>query len=322
MQMKTGIAAMLLAAALGGCGGGDTPVATCGTTKGVPDACPTPTATGAVSVTAPTLHLSLTDAAGAIQTEISPDRPGTLRAVVKDGDGAVVQNAAVTFTTNDKTGVFLPSSGTALTDSGGVAQVHLPVGTQAGAFTATASAMVGNTAVSGTTSYAVTFPTLTVGLSATPATFSAGGTTNLNVTLMNGSSPFTAAQSVSLTSPCAAAGKATISSPVIALNGAASTSYTDKGCGGPDTITASTTLGGATYTQTRTVTALAAAAGQIAFIGASPKNIALKGTGGPGRQESSTVTFKVLDSSGNPVAGAQVNFFVFSNTGTTLGTGG
>lgn len=68
--------------------------------------------------------------------------------------------------------------------------------------------------------------------------------------------------------------------------------------------------------------AQAGPAAQIAFISALPQNIALKGTGGPGRQESSTVTFKVLDKNGNPVAGALVDFFVFSNTGNTSGTGG
>ncbi|MDH3461315.1 MAG: hypothetical protein OEM00_10165, partial [Burkholderiaceae bacterium] len=44
------------------------------------------------------------------------------------------------------------------------------------------------------------------------------------------------------------------------------------------------------------------------FVSALPQNIALTGTGGPGRQESSTVTFKVLDKNGNPVAGQLVSF--------------
>jgi hypothetical protein len=48
----------------------------------------------------------------------------------------------------------------------------------------------------------------------------------------------------------------------------------------------------------------------------------MKGTGGPGRQESSIVTFKVLDKNGNPVAGAAVNFLLFGTTATVAGTGG
>jgi hypothetical protein len=69
---------------------------------------------------------------------------------------------------------------------------------------------------------------------------------------------------------------------------------------------------------------------QLTFVSASPQNIALKGTGGAGRQESSTVTFKVLDSSGNPVIGQQVNFaldttvggIALTATSAVSGTGG
>jgi hypothetical protein len=103
-------------------------------------------------------------------------------------------------------------------------------------------------------------------------------------------------------------------------------------CGGSDTSTCTsgiTTLcdklsdSAAVMPQTPASAAtVPATAGQIAFVSALPQNISMKGTGGPGRQESSTVTFKVLDKSGNPVAGTLVNFFVFSNTGTTTGTGG
>lgn len=265
------------------------------------------------------LKLSLTNASGATITSVSPDQPGTLQALVKDSKGIAVPNVAVTFTTTDKTSVFVPSSGTALTDASGVARVGLPAGTQAGAFTVTANAAVGTSTSTGTAGYTVTFPSLTLSpLTITPASLSAGGTASLSVTVLNGTSPFTSAQSVIFTSPCTAAGKATISSPVITVNGIASTSYTDKGCGGADTITASTSLGGATFTQTGTVTVLAATAGQIAFVSALPQNIALKGTGGAGRQESSTVTFKVLDKNGNPVSGQLVNFALTTSVGGLL----
>ncbi|MYM23148.1 hypothetical protein GTP46_10875 [Duganella sp. FT135W] len=73
-----------------------------------------------------------------------------------------------------------------------------------------------------------------------------------------------------------------------------------------------------------------AAASQLTFVSALPQNIALKGTGGAGRQESSTVTFKVLDANGNPVVGQQVNFALNTTVGgltltaasATSGTGG
>lgn len=314
MQTISVVLGILLSTALIGCGGGggsDASTAACRATMANPLAC------------APTLRLSLTDSTGLAISQVSPERAGALQVTVKDGNGAALPNVVVTFTSTDRTAVLVPASGTALTDAGGVARVGLPAGTQSGAFSVTANAVISGVTTTGATNYAVTLPTLTLGaLSMTPANLSAGGTGSLGITVMNGSSPYTPAQSVSFTSPCAAAGKATISSPVTTVNGVASTSYIDKGCGGADTITASTSFGGATATQTGTLTVLTASAGQVAFVSALPQNIALKGTGGPGRQESSTVTFKVLDKSGNAVAGAPVNFFVFSNTGTTTGTGG
>ena len=58
-----------------------------------------------------------------------------------------------------------------------------------------------------------------------------------------------------------------------------------------------------------------ASATQLTFVSAQPQNIALKGTGGAGRQETASVTFKVLDSAGNPVAGQQVSFALNTTAG-------
>ncbi len=309
MRMKIVGLAFALSATLSACGGGgaDTSTATCRPTMANPDLCGV-TGGGAAAPGIAALKLTLTDKAGTAATQVSPENAGTLQAVVKDGSGAGVQNLAVTFTSSDKTGVFIPASGTALTDANGLAQVKLPAGTQAGGFTVTASATVGTKAVIGSTSYAVTLPTLTLSvISVSPSVLSAGGTSSLAVTVLNVSAPFAPAQSVSFNSPCASAGKATISTPVVTVNGVASTSYIDKGCGGADTVTASTSLYGTLISQTATITVLTATAGQIAFVSALPQNISLKGTGGPGRQESSTVTFKVLDKNGNPVSGQLVN---------------
>jgi hypothetical protein len=312
---------ILLISILFGCGGGgDTPDrASC--VSGISGLCNSlfPAGSSGSSVTtkaAVTVIPSLSDSAGTAVTSVSPDQPATLQAVVKNNSGGGVPNATVAFTTTDKSGAFIPSSGTALTDANGVARIVLPAGSQAGAFTVTATTTVDGTTFLGTTNYTVTFPTLTLSpLTIAPANLSAGGTASLAVTVLNGSTPFTPAQSITFTSPCVAAGKATISSPVTTVNGIATTSYTDKGCGGADTITASTSLGGATFTKTGTVNIVPATAGQIAFVSALPQNIAIKGTGGPGRLESSTVTFKSLDKNGNAVAGQPVSFTLDTNVG-------
>ena len=318
--------AFLLALGLSACGGDSDPVACNSGNADVnailnPDGCPESTPIAGVDLASLTLSLSLTDASGAAITSVAPGQNGTLQAWVKDSKGSAVPNVAVTFITSDKTGVFVPTSGTALTDASGVARVGLAAGTQAGAFTVTAGAAVGDKATSGAVGYSVAFPALSLSaLNITPATLSAGGNASVSVTVSSGSAPYAPPLSVSFTSPCIAAGKAAIGSPVLTQSGVAAASYTDKGCGVADIITASVAFGGATVTKTGTINVLPAAAGSIKFVSADSTNIALKGTGGFGRQEFSTLKFEVSDITGNKVAGTLVDFkFSDSNTGTTVG---
>ena len=253
--------------------------------------------------------VTLTDANGAATTLVTPKTPAVVKALVRDGNGIPLQGLAVSFASTDKTAVLVPSSGTALTDAAGMASIGLGAGTQAGAFTVTATVSRNGASTNGSVSYAVAFPALTMSaLSVSPTPLPAGGTARLSVTLLDGTTPFAPAQSVTFTSPCSAAGKAEISSPVTTVNGVATTSYIDKGCGAPDVVTASTVLAGASTTQTATVQVESAVPGQLAFVSALPQNIALKGTGGAGRQESSIVVFKLRDRDGNPLSGQRIDF--------------
>jgi hypothetical protein len=316
MRIIVAVLAVFLSALLAGCGGGGGDPATCGTMLH-PNPCgATAGATGVAAMT-----LSLLDSSGTATTQISPDHTGTLKAVVTDGAGAAVANVAVTFTTSDSSGGFVPSSGTALTDSAGVAHVDLPSGKHAGGFTATASATVGSTTATGTAGYAVTFPSLALSaLTITPATLSAGGNASISVAVSSGSAPYTPPLSVTFTSPCIAAGKATIGSPVTTQNGVATASYSDRGCGVADLISATAALGDSSVTQTGTITVLPATAGSIKFVSSDTTNISLRGTGGFGRQEFSTLTFEVSDTTGSKVAGTTVDFvFSDSNSAQTVG---
>ncbi|MBA5639922.1 hypothetical protein H3H37_22950 [Duganella sp. LX20W] len=324
-RSSAALVAGLLALLLAGCGGSnggpgggctnldparDPNLPSCGSTSG-----------GGTTTGQATLALALTDAAGAATNSITPERSGMLQAKVKDSKGVAQANVAVTFTTTDKTAVFSPASGTALTDANGVASVGLAAGSVAGAYTASANATVGSV-VTGSVSYAVSFKTLSLSaLTLSPSTLSAGGNASVSVTVLSDGVPYTPPLPVTFSSPCVAAGKASIGSPVLTQAGLAVASYTDKGCGVADTITASVTLGSTTATQTGTLTVLPASAGSIKFVGAQTTNIALKGTGGFGRLETSTLTFQVLDTTGAPVSGKQVDF-VFADTMTTTTTGG
>jgi protocatechuate 3,4-dioxygenase beta subunit len=268
------------------------------------------------TVPVPTLTLALTTAGGASTNDIAPDRPGTLLAVVKDSAGAPVQNALVTFVTNDKSGSLTPITGSVLTNASGQAVAILNAGATTSGYTVSASSTVGAAAVGAALNYAVTLPTLTLGTPVVnPTTLAAGGTASLAVTVLSGGVPYSPAQQVSFSSPCVTNGKARIGSPVTTVNGVASTSYTDLGCGGIDQITASTTYNGIVSTSTANLTVQLATAGQLVFVSALPQNIALKGTGGAGRQESATVTFKIMDRSGNPVSGQSVNFALDTSVG-------
>jgi protocatechuate 3,4-dioxygenase beta subunit len=223
-------------AVLSGCGGGgDSTCVNDPSRNPLLPGCPsTPTTpTGQSSIT-----LTLTDTAGNPTNTISPTSPGIVQALVRDTNGIPAPNVAVTFTTSDKTGGFSPPSGSALTDSNGVARVTLLAGTVAGAFTVTAT---------------------------TPGT-----TTGTIITI---------GQNGTITFSTVSAGSATLGYAVNVPNLPAS------------------------------------ALGSIKFVGADTTNIALKGTGGAGRQEFSTLTFQVFDQTGHPVQGTQVNFTLNTTVG-------
>lgn len=308
---------LAMTAVLSGCGGGG--------------ASPSSTTGGGTTTTAtPSITLTLTDPVTSVaRTSVASGSPATLSATVKNASGNIVANAVVTFSTDATFGSFTPTSGTALTNSSGVATVTLNAGDTQGAATVTATSQLsadqnGGTAASATqTLNYASGGTSGITLSA-PAfganPLSAYGTTSVSVTVTGTTSPL----SVTFASGCASTGKAILTSTVTTIGGVATASYRDNGCAGSDIVTASV-LG---LSASSTLTVTAPSAGSIQFVSALPTSIALKGTGGAGRQEFSTVTFKVVDTGGNPIGGKTVNFglstsvggVVFGSTGTTTAT--
>ncbi|HVO46937.1 MAG TPA: hypothetical protein VMT29_11430 [Steroidobacteraceae bacterium] len=162
-----------------------------------------------------------------------------------------------------------------------------------------------------------------IGLSS--SSLSAGGTSSLSVTVVDQTGTLYTAQSISVNfnSPCVAQGLATIAASgtsvagatagsVTSTTGSVSAIYTAKGCSGSDVITATAVVASKTLTATGTVTVAAAAVGSIQFVSATPASIGLKGTG---LGETSTVVFKVTDSTGGARPGVPVTFSLDSNTG-------
>lgn len=275
---------------------------------------------GVISSSTPTMTITLTDlTTTTARTSIAFGNPAKVNATIKNGTTPLV-GVVVTFTTDTSLATFTPATGTALTDANGVASINLSAASfsVAGAGTVSAAASVASTAtpvaLSQSIGYSVGAANVTISpVSIQSSTLSAFGTTGLSVTVSSGGQPSAVPLEVKFTSPCALSGKAALTSSATTVNGVASATYRDIGCAAADTITA--TITGTTLSSTGVVTVAAPAVGSIQFVSAQPTSIALRGTGGVGRQETSLVTFKVVDVGGNPVGGRVVNFALNTNAG-------
>jgi hypothetical protein len=267
--------------------------------------------------------MSLTDSTGNPTSSISTSSNALVKATVLNASGAAVPNAVVTFTTDPLLGAFAGGANTALTDPNGVASVTLTTSnTSGGAAAVTAASTVGGVAATGVVNYAVGASTLSLSAISLPAgTLSAYGTAKVSVNVLNNGAPWTTPLTVQFTSACAASGKATLTASVTTVNGTANASYLDNGCNNAspgDTITATLSNGG---TKTGILPVGAPALGSIQYVSTvtnpatTPPVITLKGTGGASRSETARVTFKVVDSAGNPVGNTLVNFALNTSLG-------
>ena len=302
--------------AVAGCGGGGGGGSSSGTASNCPGGFITCSSSGSGSTTSGgTITLSLVDAAtGGASTTLAAGKPLTIKALVKDANGAVVPNAVVSFATDSTMGVFDPASGTALTGSNGIASVNLQAASLAssGAANVTVTADIGGGTVTQKLGYAVSPGSVSLsGLSANASSLSAYGSTSVSVQVLINGALASSAQTVTFSSACDTAGKATISHSVSSVNGVATATYTDKGCAGSDTITAS--VQGASSSISLQVAAPQAS--NIGFVSASPSSIVLAGTGGAGLSSDSIVTFKLVDSTNSPIAGKAVNFDLSTRVG-------
>ena len=169
----------------------------------------------------------------------------------------------------------------------------MTVGSVSGQGQITASATVDGKLVSNNLLFNVNLPPLTLSpITLGLSSLSFGGSTSVAVAVRDANgNPFTTQEvDVIFTSTQTALGRATINTPVRTVNGVATTTYQATTAPGVDTITAS--IAGTSVNAIVTVAPLSA--NSIQFVSALPSNIGLKGMGGAGIQETSTVTFKVL----------------------------
>ncbi len=265
------------------------------------------------------LSVVLTDpASGAARTSISLGNPAVATATVLDISGKAVAQTVVSFSTTPAGQVNItPASGTALTNSFGVASVQIDPASLAasGAATVTATAPVAGATVTGSTSFSIGLPNLDLsGMSTGNGPLSAYGTRSVTVNVTG--VPSTTSVVVNFSSLCTATGKASLPASVQTINGVATATYKDNGCGQTDTITAG--IAGTTKTASASLVVAAPGTASIQFVSATPTTIVLKGTGGAGLSESSIVVFKVLDNNNLPVANTNVTLDLTTRTGGIL----
>ncbi|MDP2560205.1 hypothetical protein [Psychrobium sp. 1_MG-2023] len=272
--------------------------------------------TNPVAISPIDLKLGLIDQDGNATLNVSSANPATLQATLTQS-GEPSAGVKVIFSLADEIGELKTT--TALTNSDGIASVVLFAGANQGAGTATA--VINN--LSSALDFSVSVSAVNVTMDAialTPSSISANGTATvaatINETGIDGViTPLAQSVDVQFTSICAQQGKAELDTDVATINGVAISTYKDNGCGDTDTIFVTTTIGQTLLSQSADLTVAAAGLSSIQFKSATPTTIALRGTGGAGRSETSRVTFTVRDEIGNPVADALVDFELTTSVG-------
>ncbi|MFT4517902.1 MAG: hypothetical protein ACI9JM_000279 [Halioglobus sp.] len=274
------------------------------------------------------ISMGLFDPDGQPTDRVTASKPGTLQVLVTQGGSGGPVLASVVVTVDTDIGIIVPASGTALTNSAGIATFQVEEDGVKGAGTITADAEVGDASASGGLTFQVGDSGLRLGYFEIDGTFienqikiepqstlSAGGNAQFSVVILNQDGErVTTAEEVRFNSGCIAAGQAVINPELPStINGEASTLYSAAGCAGLDEITASAV--GAISQAFGTITVAAPTTNSVNFVSAEPTLIVLKGTGGQNRDETSEVIFQVVDGNGLPLQGVTVDFSLSTSAG-------
>jgi hypothetical protein len=315
-----------LAASLAACGGSDNAAFV---TPGAGSGSSAPGGGGSTGTTVVASDLVVTTSTATIPADGSAS--ATITALAKNDNNNLIAGVNVCFkASSGGLAVTGGANGCVLTGADGTAAATLTTAGDSSIRTITVTATAGSQMATGTvqvvtaggsTSTTVQMGNGTgtgfvagqIGVGVGSGQLAAGGTTGLAVSIVDQSNNlYTAVPvTVSFNSPCVANGLATITTSggsgasATTSNGIVNATYAAKGCSGSDTITASATVGGQNLAATGTVTIAAAAIGSIQFVSASATSIGLKGTG---QNQTSTLIFKVVDSTGGPYPGVTVTF--------------
>jgi hypothetical protein len=256
---------------------------------------------GGTTTQTPKVTMTLVDAGTGVATNnLTSGKPLTVRAVLVSATGLPLANRVVTFSTNSSLAIFDPASGTRLTDANGLATINLLAADLAssGAAEVTATVDVDGASVTQKIAYAVSPGSVTLSnLSANSSSLSAYGSTSVSVQVFFNGALTTTPLTVNFSSGCDSNGKASITR-----------ACDDQWCCHGD-------LHRQGLCRLRHHYGLAAGnvrsdhdfsgcpkASNISYVSANPSSMALAGYGRSWLSSSSVVTFKVVDSTNNPVA--------------------
>lgn len=290
MRFMKFLASAGLAAMLAACGGGGGVGNSSGGGSG---------GSGGGATASPTLTLALVDNNGAATTSVSAAGLVYAKATLKNASGAVVAGTKVTFVV-DAALVTLSPAAESLTDASGIATVQLSAATlsAAGAGTIGASATVDTVPVAAARDFQLAPANLTLtALDVGAGTLAAYGNRPISVNAnINGVAASNTPVQVTFTASCGTVSPATATTNSA---GKASTTYTadSANCAGTNVRIAVSSVG-VTSPLEGTIVVAAIQATNLQFISASPEMIYLLGSGATTQ---SLLTFKVVDSSGNPV---------------------
>ena len=263
----------------------------------------------------PTLTLSLRDASSALTTSISGGGVSTASATLLDADGKAVVNRLVGFVADAALVKLNPLSGSVLTNSSGVASIQISAQSLlvSGASTLKATAQVGTLTYSGSFDYQVSatnlaLRSLTVGSS--PLAAYGNRAVSVQVTA-NGVAVSTPVQ-VSFVASC---GSITATANTDASGVASATYKADsQNCAGANVNISASTVGATVLSGQIAVQPTTAT--NIQFIGTAPSLIYLRDSGATTQ---ALITFKVVDSNGNPQQNQAISLsFVNSSPGVSM----
>ncbi|KPV94924.1 Bacterial Ig-like domain (group 1) [Pseudoalteromonas sp. P1-9] len=254
-----------------------------------------------------------------LSRDISSNQIGTvfvevLNANSGEGFEGILINAESTV------GKLLPESGSQVTDNFGIALLTFEPGTknEAGEITVSARDVSKTKAVSvGVAEFSLAINNglnLKSDNSGDYVPLAAGATTVITVDIIDtDGSPLNVPLDVEFSSACSQNDGAKIDTLATSIGGKASATYRSLGCKGNDSDIITAFVNGKSISTTLPLSAAEVAS--IEFVDSSQTVIALKGTGGKDRTESSNVSFRLKNELNEPVANSRLDFKLNSYNG-------